>query len=378
MKSWRFWQGERVITIVTLSPRHRVMYHALRPLLFRLDPERAHALTLAALRLPFADVVLRALFEVNDPRLEVEAFGLRFRNRVGLAAGYDKNGVAVSGLAALGFGHIEVGTVTLLPQAGNPKPRVHRVPEAQALVNAMGFPNNGVEALMVESRKWKVLLSTRYFLRIGVNIGKGRDTPLERAAEDYCALLERVHECADYVALNLSSPNTPGLRQLQLRAFLEDLLRAVTAVRDRLPRRTPLLVKLAPDLTEAELDDALAAATACGVDGLIATNTTLSRDGLPARARSLSGGLSGEPLRARSTAVVRYLARRTDLPIIGVGGILCPDDALEKLDAGATLVQLYTGLVYSGPGLVHDINLHLLKTRSARPLTQLPNCSITQ
>jgi dihydroorotate dehydrogenase len=343
------------------------MYRALRPLLFRLDPERAHALTLAALRLPFAEVVLRSLFEVNDARLEVDAFGLRFRNPVGLAAGYDKNGVAVNGLAALGFGHIEVGTVTLLPQPGNPRPRVHRVPEARALVNAMGFPNDGVEALMVESRKWKAgRLSTHSFLRIGVNIGKGRDTPLERAAEDYCALLERVHERADYVALNLSSPNTPGLRQLQQRTFLEDLLRAVAAVRDRLPgklglQRVPLLVKLAPDLTEAELDDALAAATACGMDGLIATNTTLSRDGLPARAQSLPGGLSGEPLRARATAVIRYLARRTDLPIIGVGGILCADDALEKLDAGATLVQIYTGLVYAGPGLVASINRHLLR-----------------
>lgn len=352
------------------------MYRALRPLLFRLDPERAHALTLAALRLPFADVVLRALFDVNDPRLEVEAFGLRFKNRVGLAAGYDKNGVAVNGLAALGFGHIEVGTVTLLPQPGNPKPRLHRVPEARALVNAMGFPNDGVDALMRESRKWKVRpLSTHYFPRIGVNIGKGRDMPLERAAEDYCALLERVHECADYVALNLSSPNTPGLRQLQMRAFLEDLLRAVTAVRDRLPsklnlRRMPLLVKLAPDLTEAELDDVLAAVTACGIDGLIATNTTVNREGLPARAQSLPGGLSGEPLRARATAVVRYLARRTDLSIIGVGGILCADDALEKLDAGATLVQLYTGMVYAGPALVHAINLHLLKTHPMRSITQ--------
>jgi len=332
------------------------MYPPIRSLLFRLDPERAHALTLAALRLPLAEVILQALFEVNEPRLAVEAFGVRFRNRVGLAAGYDKNGVAVNGLAALGFGHIEVGTVTRLPQPGNPRPRVHRVPEARAVVNAMGFPNDGVEALRVESRQWKVAARD---MRIGINIGKGRDTPLERAAEDYCALLERVHDRADYVAVNLSSPNTPGLRQLQTRAFIEELLRAITATRDRLPKRVSLLVKLAPDLTEAELDDALAAATACGIDGLIATNTTVSRDGLPGHAQALKGGLSGEPLRARATEVIRYLARRTALPIIGVGGILCAADAVEKLDAGATLIQVYTGMIYSGPGLAKSINLRL-------------------
>jgi dihydroorotate dehydrogenase len=332
------------------------MYPPIRSLLFRLDPERAHALTLAALRLPLAEVILQALFEVNEPRLAVEAFGVRFRNRVGLAAGYDKNGVAVNGLAALGFGHIEVGTVTRLPQPGNPRPRVHRVPEARAVVNAMGFPNDGVEALRVESRQWKVAARD---MRIGINIGKGRDTPLERAAEDYCALLERVHDRADYVAVNLSSPNTPGLRQLQTRAFIEELLRAITATRDRLPKRVSLLVKLAPDLTEAELDDALAAATACGIDGLIATNTTVSRDGLPGHAQALNGGLSGEPLRARATEVIRYLARRTALPIIGVGGILCAADAVEKLDAGATLIQVYTGMIYSGPGLAKSINLRL-------------------
>jgi dihydroorotate dehydrogenase len=342
----------------TPASAHPAVYTSLRPLLFRLDPERAHALTLAALRLPLADVILRALFEVNDPKLAVEAFGLRFKNRVGLAAGYDKNGVAVNGLAALGFGHIEVGTVTRLPQPGNPRPRVQRVPEVRAVVNALGFPNQGVEALRMASRKWKVAARA---VRLGINIGKGKDTPLERAAEDYGALLESVYDCADYVAVNVSSPNTPGLRRLQTRAFIEELLRSVTVTRDRLPRRVPLLVKLAPDLTDAELDAALAAATSTGIDGLIATNTTVSREGLPAYARSLPGGLSGEPLRARATAVIRHLARQTALPIIGVGGILCANDALEKLDAGATLVQVYTGLVYAGPGLVAEINRRLPK-----------------
>jgi dihydroorotate dehydrogenase len=328
------------------------VYSLFRSVLFRLDPERAHALTLNTLRLPFAGVVLRALFAVDDPKLAVQVFGLRFKNRVGLAAGYDKNGVAVNGLAALGFGHIEVGTVTRLPQSGNPKPRVHRVPEARAVVNAMGFPNDGVEALLKKPLKVEGV-------PVGINIGKGKDTPLERAADDYCALLEGVHDRADYVAVNISSPNTLGLRQLQTRAFIEQLLRAVAATRDRLPKRVPLLVKLAPDLTEAELDEALAAATACGIDGLIATNTTVSRNGLPSHAHSLTGGLSGAPLTARATEVIRYLARRTTLPIIGMGGIMRVGDALEKLDAGATLIQIYTGLIYAGPGLVKKINLAL-------------------
>jgi dihydroorotate dehydrogenase len=231
------------------------------------------------------------------------------------------------------------------------------VPEARALVNALGFPNDGAEALEVESRKWRVSARDA---RVGVNLGKGRDTPLERAAEDYVALLRRYQPHADYLVVNVSSPNTPGLRQLQTRSFSENLLATVAQARDALTPRAPLLVKIAPDLTESEIDDVLAAATAAGLDGLIATNTTLSRDGLPTYAQTLAGGLSGEPLRARATAVIRYLARQTPLPIIGVGGILSADDALEKLDAGATLVQVYTGLVYAGPGLVAEINRRLL------------------
>lgn len=335
------------------------MYSLLRPLLFRLDPERAHALTLGLLRVagnfPIINSLITKLFLAPDK--PVTAFGLTFKNRVGLAAGYDKNGVAVNGLAALGFGHIEVGTVTRRAQAGNAKPRVHRVPAARAVVNAMGFPNNGVEALMLESRKWKVeSLSASHSPKIGINLGKGKETPLEKAAEDYCALLERVHARADYVAINLSSPNTPGLRQLQTRAYLEGLLQAMVNVRNTLTPRVPLLVKLAPDLTESDLDEILAATTAQGIDGLIATNTTVSRAGLPAAAQTLAGGLSGAPLTQRSTEVIHYLARRTALPIIGVGGIMSAADAQAKLDAGATLIQIYTGLVYAGPGLVKQIN----------------------
>jgi dihydroorotate dehydrogenase len=331
------------------------MYALVRPLLFRLDAEQAHGLTLGLLRLasalPPARALLARLFAEPEVGQGVEAFGLRFRNRVGLAAGYDKNGTALPGLACLGFGHIEAGTVTCLMQSGNPRPRVHRVPEAGALINRMGFPNAGVERLRIPP-------AARKAARIGINIGKGGDTPLERAAEDYCALLARVHSQADYVTVNVSSPNTAGLRDLQARRALEALLRAVAAVRDGLTPRIPLLVKIAPDMNEAEMDDVLEAVQAASFDGVIATNTTTARDGVPPRAAGLAGGLSGEPLKQRATEVVRYLSRRAEgrLPIIGVGGIASAQDALERLEAGATLIQVYTGLVYAGPGLVRQIN----------------------
>ena len=327
------------------------MYLLLRSLLFRLDPEQVHGLTLGLVRFagnfPITNHLLRALFQVDDPRLEVEVFGVHFKNPIGLAAGYDKDGVAVKGLSCLGFGHVEVGTVTRRAQPGNPRPRIHRVPEARALINSMGFPNAGVDVLRVP----------RDETRVGINIGKSKETPLEQATQDYCALLERVHAQADYIALNVSSPNTPGLRALQARAAIEDLVRAVIAVRDRLKPRVPLLVKISPDLSVAELDDLLAVVTTCGVDGMIATNTTLSRKGLYQYANT-SGGLSGAPLRARATQVIRHIARQTagKLPIVGVGGIASADDALEKIRAGAQLIQVYTGLVYAGPGLIRAIN----------------------
>ena len=360
------------------------MYSHLRPLLFRFDPERAHALTLRLIcwagQVPITNHLLRSLFEVSDPRLDVEALGIKFKNPVGLAAGYDKNGIAVRGLSCLGFGHVEVGTVTRQPQAGNPRPRIHRVPEAGALINHMGFPNAGVEALRVESGRWKAVSPRRAGVlrdgpkgvesgvRVGINIGKGKDTRLEKATEDYCELLRRVHAQADYVAINVSSPNTPGLRQLQVRTALEELLAAVVAARDSLTPRVPLLVKIAPDLTEGEIDDLLSVVVARGVDGVIATNTTVRREGVPEYAAGLPGGLSGLPLKARATEVIRYIARRTEgqLPIIGVGGIASAADALEKLCAGASLVQVYTGLVYAGPGLVHQINEGLLQACEAQ------------
>lgn len=342
------------------------MYPWLRSVLFRFDAERVHAATLQLLRFagwfPPAALTLRAIFDVNDPRLAVEAFGVRFKNPVGLAAGYDKDGIAVRGLSCLGFGHIEVGTVTLRAQAGNPRPRVQRIPEARALINQMGFPNAGVDALRLP----------RGVTRIGINIGKNKDTPLEDAASEYCTLVERVHAYADYIALNVSSPNTPGLRALQTRACLEGLLRAVIATRDRLTPRVPLLVKISPDLTEAELDDLLDVLRRCGVDGVIATNTTISREGV-SRYADTSGGLSGAPLRARATRLIRHIAQRTEgkLPIIGVGGIASAEDALEKIRAGASLVQVYTGLVYAGPALVRDINVGLARVGAPRGVRQV-------
>ncbi len=348
----------------------------LRPLLFRLDAERAHHLTLTALQLPLAARILRARYG-NARHNPIQAFGISFPNRIGLAAGYDKNGAAIDGLSALGFGHLELGTVTRIPQAGNPRPRVHRVPEVRGVINSMGFPNNGVAALLQHLAKLPPPGQRRALL--GINIGKGKDTPIERAAEDYCALYAQVSPYADYVAINISSPNTMNLRQLQAREAILELLKAVAASRSsesRVPRaenrdwghgtrdsgfRTPILVKIAPDLSPAEIDDVLDAISLAGLDGVIATNTTLSREGVPAHAAALKGGLSGAPLTARATGVIAHIARVTGgrLPIIGVGGIMTIDDAKAKLDAGAALLQIYTGLIYGGPGLVKALSQQL-------------------
>ncbi len=341
-------------------PQSTSAYALIRPVLFRLEPERAHQLTISLLRLagqmPLGPTLLRMMFDApDDPRLEVEVFGLKFKNPVGLAAGYDKAGMAVKGLSCLGFGHVEVGTLTLKPQAGNPRPRVHRLPEQHAIINSMGFPNPGVGRLNLKRGAFGQT-------RIGVSIGKGKDQPLDRAAEDYCELLRRVHPQADYVALNVSCPNMVDLHKLQQRGPLTELLRAITATRNSLTPRLPLLLKLSPDLTEAEIDDTLMAVFDTGVDGIMATNTSTSRAGVPSGAAGLKGGLSGAPLRARSTEFIRYLSRCTvgKLPIVGLGGIGSPADALEKLQAGACLVQIYTGMIYAGPSLARQINQALI------------------
>lgn len=334
------------------------MYQLLRPLLFRLDPEQAHRLTIQMLQLvqmlPPLQILLRRSFAV--PPLPVQIFGLNFLNPIGLAAGYDKDGLVWSALACLGFGHIEIGTVTLRPQPGNPKPRVFRLPEDHGLINRMGFPGRGSEFVASQFRTRR----PPGFV-LGVNLGKNKETPLEQAAGEYQALLRKFAPLADYLAINVSSPNTIGLRQLQARAALENLLNALQRERlgqvSQLNRPLPILVKLAPDLTEAELDDALAAILAAGMDGVIATNTTLSREGLRSGLANETGGLSGAPLGERSTALIRRIVALTagKLPVIGVGGVMGVNDAREKLDAGAALVQVYTGLVYSGPGLVREL-----------------------
>jgi len=336
------------------------IYQRLRPLLFRLDPERAHALTLRLLAAAGGLAPLRAwlrrVFCLEDPGLSVEAFGLKFPNPLGLAAGYDKDGAALAGLACLGFGHVELGTVTPRPQAGNPRPRLFRLPEDEGLVNRMGFPNAGGEALLRRLGRGRA-----EGVRVGVNIGKGVETPLERAVEDYLTLLRLFHGSCDYLAINVSSPNTLGLRRLQARNQLEALLRALADERLQLAAnsgsRIPMLVKLAPDLEDDELADAIEAIIRSGMDGVIATNTTVTRRGLLSPRGGETGGLSGRPLRARSTEVVRRIVGLSEgrLPVVGVGGVFGPEEAHEKLDAGAVLVQVYTGLVYRGPGLAREV-----------------------
>jgi len=338
------------------------LYQFLRPLIFRLPPETAHELTLALLRAggavaPVRGVLSRALRPaLRSPDSAVQAFGLTFFNPVGLAAGYDKDGLGWRGLATLGFGFLELGTVTPRPQPGNPRPRVFRLVEDQAVINRMGFPGRGETFLALRLRGPRP-----EGLILGVNIGKNKDTPLERAAEDYLSLARTFAPLADYLAINVSSPNTPGLRSLQTRQALESLLRPLDEDRRSqvrvLGRRLPLLVKLAPDLASDELDGALEAIIDTGMDGVIVSNTTLSREGLTSLLAREAGGMSGAPLRAKNTELVREVARRTDgrLPIVASGGIMRPEDAREKLDAGAILIQLYTGLIYAGPGLVKHV-----------------------
>jgi dihydroorotate dehydrogenase len=326
----------------------------LRSLLFRLDPELAHSLSLRLIQLaggipPLAGWLRRAY---APPAMPVQAFGLSFANPIGLAAGYDKDGLGWRGLACLGFGHIEVGTVTPRPQPGNPRPRLFRLPDELALINRMGFPGKGADFASRQlegKRKGNVIL--------GVNLGKNKDTPLEEAAGDYVALIRRFSGLADYAVINVSSPNTLGLRRLQGRQALTSLLGSVAQERRKESLRLPILVKVAPDLSDEELENALDAILASGMDGVIATNTTIERPGIRSRLASEAGGLSGAPLRQRSTQMVRQIARLAAdrLPIIGVGGVMCAAHVQEKLDAGATLVQVYTGLVYEGPGLVKRI-----------------------
>jgi dihydroorotate dehydrogenase len=342
----------------------------LRPLLFRLPPESAHEMALHSLSLAFGSEWARGAVARRfnrEPFGELRRFGLSFKNPVGLAAGFDKNGTAAQGLAALGFGFIEVGTVTHLPQPGNPRPRLFRLPLDCALINRLGFNNNGAATVA------RQLAAHRPECVLGINIGKSRAVPIEEAINDYLASFELIHELADYIVINVSSPNTPNLRELQradaLAALLDALQRRNQELSEKRASRTivPLLVKIAPDLGQSELEAIVEVAEGAKMAGIIATNTTTSR----ARLRTASsvvescgeGGLSGAPLRQRSTGMVAALYRLTrgKMPIIGVGGIFTAEDAWEKVCAGASLVQIYTGFIYQGVGIARDINDGLAK-----------------
>lgn len=341
------------------------MYKSLlRPLLFQIDPEKVHTLSYSAIRtafqIPFSAKIADNVFCVNHPSLEREVFGLKFPNPVGLAAGFDKNAQLVDEFSHFGFGFIEIGTVTPRPQPGNDKPRLFRLPADQAIINRMGFNNQGAEvaAHRLQNRKSDII--------IGGNIGKNKDTPNEQALRDYEKCFDALYDVVDYFVVNVSSPNTPGLRELQDKEPLQHLLAKLQERNQAKPQPKPLLLKIAPDLTESQLNDIVEIAINTKLSGIIATNTTINREGLETHLSDLqeigAGGLSGKPLKERATEVIRYL--RTNLPenirIIGVGGIMTPEDAREKLAAGADLIQLYTGFVYEGPGLVRAINEKLI------------------
>ena len=303
----------------------------------------------------------RLIFKVKDTRLEREVFGLKFDNPVGLAAGFDKDAKLFDELASFGFGFIEIGTVTPLPQDGNPKPRLFRLNDDSGLINRMGFNNQGIEAVVARLRRKKSDII------IGGNIGKNKVTPNEEAANDYAICFEKLFPYVDYFAVNVSSPNTPGLRDLQEKAPLTALLNSLQELNNKKDKRKPILLKIAPDLTNEQLDDIVDIVADTKIDGVIATNTTIDRSGLKTDKNKVdaigNGGLSGKPVGLRSTEVIKYLADKSNraFPIIGVGGIHSAEDALEKLDAGATLLQVYTGFIYEGPSLVKRINKAILK-----------------
>src|SRR5436190_2706659 len=323
-----------------------------RPLLFSLDPETAHHVTMRLLgRASHFDVALRPLRLFRPTSKRITLFGLNFPNPIGLAAGLDKNGVALPAWAALGFGFIEIGTVTAKPQPGNPKPRIFRLPEQQALINRLGFNNDGAEAIaqrlaaLHDSGRWPAV-------PVGINIGKSRTTPLEEATDDYLYSFRMLRDFADYITLNISSPNTPGLRELQEPEKLSELLYAIGKEARTAPK--PVVVKISPDLSGIELKAILAVCEENGVSGIIATNTTLDHSSI-APQLDQAGGLSGAPLRDKSTALVREIAARSTIPVIASGGIFDTESAREKFHAGAVLIQLYTGLVYRGPQLLREI-----------------------
>lgn len=336
------------------------MYKLLiRSLFFCFDPEKIHYFTFSAIRflnkIPGFSGIFKALYEVNDPRLEREVFGIKFKNPVGLAAGFDKDAKLYQELSNFGFGFIEIGTLTPVGQDGNPKKRLFRLKEDHAIINRMGFNNGGVQEAIVRLKKNKGVL-------IGGNIGKNKVTPNEEAVNDYEICFEALFPYVDYFVVNVSSPNTPNLRELQEKEPLKKLLQTLENNTLQSTNHKPILLKIAPDLTDEQLLDIIEIVNETKIAGVIATNTTISREGLQSENKSEMGGLSGKPLTKRSTEVIRFLSEKSNksFPIIGVGGIHSAEDAMEKLHAGASLVQLYTGFIYEGPALVKAINKKIL------------------
>jgi dihydroorotate dehydrogenase len=345
------------------------MYFLLKPILFQFDPEKVHYFVTRNLkrfnRFPGGAVLSRAIWDVNNPRLEKEVFGLKFKNPVGLAAGFDKNAELMGEMTNLGFGFVEIGTVTPLPQPGNPQPRMFRLPADGALINRMGFNNFGVDVAAERIATFrKNAKGAQKNLIIGGNIGKNKVTPNEEAVSDYIKCFDRLFDVVDYFVVNVSSPNTPGLRELQEKEPLMQLLNTLQKRNSKNGISRPILLKIAPDLTDSQLDDIVDIVQQTGIAGIIATNTTISRENLTSadNLKSEMGGLSGKPLTKRSTEVISYIHKKSNgsFPIIGVGGIHSADDAIEKLNAGASLVQLYTGFIYEGPGLIGRINKAIL------------------
>ena len=339
------------------------MYHKLvRPILFLFDPEKVHYFSFFMIKvlsaIPGVSFIIRSLYQLKHPSLEREVFGLKFPNPVGLAAGFDKNAVLYKQLSNFGFGFIEIGTLTPKAQPGNPKKRLFRLLEDQAIINRMGFNNEGVDDAVKRLKKNSNIL-------IGGNIGKNKITPNEEAVNDYIYCFNALFDVVDYFVVNVSSPNTPNLRALQDKEPLTHLLATLKELNDKKENSKPILLKIAPDLTNEQLIDIVDIVTTVKIDGIIATNTTLERSNLASspEVTAEAGGLSGKPLSKRSTEVIRFLVKESNnaFPIIGVGGIHSPEDALEKLDAGAALIQLYTGFVYEGPAAVRNINRAILK-----------------
>ncbi|MDG1961501.1 MAG: quinone-dependent dihydroorotate dehydrogenase [Flavobacteriaceae bacterium] len=337
----------------------------IRPLLFMFDPEMVHHVTFRLIKLAHrlgCSLLFRKLYRINDPSLHRQVFGIDFPNPVGLAAGFDKDAQLYHELANFGFGFIEIGTVTPKPQDGNPKKRLFRLKEDQGIINRMGFNNRGVENAVKALRKNNGVV-------IGGNIGKNKTTPNARAAEDYRQCFEALFPYVDYFVVNVSSPNTPDLRALQDKEPLTALLNDLQVVNNQKSTPKPILLKIAPDLTHGQLKDIIEIVALTKIDGVIATNTTIARDGLISGNKNEAGGLSGRPLRERSTEVIRFLHQESKgaFPIVGVGGINSAQDALDKIDAGASLVQIYTGFVYGGPALIRDINKALVEKTVKNP-----------